>query len=464
MPQATQSHVSPDDIRLQFSQAMSDMYKLEVPLYGNLLELVNATNAQVLARRPELVEQLSDAEDLSRLSVERHGAIRLGAAAEMRMMRRMLAVMGMFPVGYYDLSVAGVPVHATAFRPISDRALAACPFRLFTSLLRHELIDDEQARTLASALLAKREIFTDRVKVLIGKFEDQGGLCSGDADEFIEQALHTFRWHTQSTATYDQYNLLNKQHRLVADIAAFKGPHINHLTPRTLDIDQVQRSMTAYGIEPKAFIEGPPKRRCAILLRQTSFKALEEAIAFADQNNMHGRHTARFGEIEQRGIALTRKGRELYDLLLTQARGSHAAAGGGSDSYVECLERAFREFPDDYAALRSQRLAHFRYRVLEEAQPLPGEFNTGWTADSLVAKGYVAFDPLVYEDFLPVSAAGIFQSNLGDVVHSDYRAPANQRAFEDALGATVHDECSLYADVEARSLEHCIERLSAMAR
>jgi uncharacterized glyoxalase superfamily metalloenzyme YdcJ len=48
-------------------------------------------------------------------------------------MRRLFAVMGMAPVGYYDLSVAGVPVHSTTFRPVTDAALAYNPFRVFTS-------------------------------------------------------------------------------------------------------------------------------------------------------------------------------------------------------------------------------------------------------------------------------------------------------------------------------------------
>lgn len=103
-------------------------------------------------------------------------------------------------------------------------------------------------------------------------------------------------------------------------MVAFKGPHINHLTPRTLDIDQVQALMPAHGITPKAVIEGPPRRECPILLRQTSFKALEEAVSFTDQPDSRGSHSARFGEIEQRGAALTPKGRALYDQLLNTAR------------------------------------------------------------------------------------------------------------------------------------------------
>nr|WP_198028169.1 DUF1338 family protein [Bradyrhizobium murdochi] len=36
------------------------------------------------------------------------------------------------------------------------------------------------------------------------------------------------------------------------------------------------------------------------------------------------------------------------------------------------------------------------------------------SVDELVATGHLRVDPIVYEDFLPVSAAGFFQSNLGD--------------------------------------------------
>ncbi len=77
-------------------------------------------------------------------------------------MRRAFAVMGMHPVGYYDLSVAGVPVHSTAFRPVDDAALNANPFRVFTSLLRLELIEDEALRAEAETILSTRQISPTR--------------------------------------------------------------------------------------------------------------------------------------------------------------------------------------------------------------------------------------------------------------------------------------------------------------
>lgn len=45
-----------DEIREQFSQAMSAMYQQEVPQYGTLLELVADVNLAVLENNPELHE------------------------------------------------------------------------------------------------------------------------------------------------------------------------------------------------------------------------------------------------------------------------------------------------------------------------------------------------------------------------------------------------------------------------
>ncbi len=248
--------LSADDIREDFSQAMSAMYQQEVPQYGTLLALVADVNLAVLENNARLHEQLANADELARLNVERHGAIRVGTAEELATLCRMFAIMGMQPVGYYDLSVAGVPVHSTAFRPVDDAALQRNPFRIFTSLLRLELIDDPALREKAAKILARRDIFTPRCRALMNLHDKQNGFNAEQAQEFVHEALETFRWHRHTTVDKETYEALNRQHRLIADVVCFPGCHINHLTPRTLDIDQVQSLMAEYGIEPKAVIEG----------------------------------------------------------------------------------------------------------------------------------------------------------------------------------------------------------------
>jgi len=456
-----QGFISPDEIRARFSRAMSDMYKSEVPLYGTLLDLVAETNKKVMEDAPEIEEQLRWTGEIRRLAMERHGAIRVGTAEELATIRRLFAVMGMQPVGYYDLGPAGVPVHSTAFRAVHESSLQASPFRVFTSLLRLELIDNPELRQLAASILAKRNIFTPRVKELLATFEAQGGLDEAHANEFVNEALETFRWYTQAMVTAAEYNRLHDQHRLIADIVAFRGPHINHLTPRTLDIDRIQAGMPRCGITSKAVVEGPPRRHCPILLRQTSFKALQEQVFFIGQDSAAGSHTARFGEIEQRGAALTPKGRALYDRLLSATRTELNAFPGehNAERYNDLLEKNFQEFPDSYEEMRQQGLAYFSYFVTETGIAARSNVIRPHTLDDLIKAGHVHFEPLVYEDFLPVSAAGIFQSNLGDNAQGSYEITANQADFHTALQAPVLNELELYAATQRRSILECAATL-----
>jgi uncharacterized glyoxalase superfamily metalloenzyme YdcJ len=397
--------VEPDALRARFAEAMSAMYRTEVPLYGTLLELVAAVNA-AQAEAPE-----------ERVAVERHGAIRLGTASELSGMRRLFAAMGMRPVGYYDLSPAGVPVHSTAFRPVTAEALARNPFRVFTSLLRLDLIEDPGLRAEADAILAARRIFADGVLALADRAAAEGGLPEPLAARFVADALHSFRWHDTAPVPAALYRRLRAAHPLVADVVCFRGPHINHLTPRTLDIDAVQTEMARRGMNPKTVIEGPPRRRVPILLRQTSFRALDERIRFTGGGGdaEDGTHTARFGEVEQRGVALTPKGRALYDRLLGEAQ---------ADNTPDALRTRFAAFPDDADTLQREGLAFFR--------------------------GGDPARPVTYEDFLPVSAAGIFRSNLGDDAKNSHAASPRRALFTEALGAEPLDEMALYrADAEA---------------
>ena len=251
-------------------------------------------------------------------------------------------------------------------------------------------------------------------------------------------------------------------HPLLADIVCFKGPHINHLTLHALDIDAVHAAMAANGMNPKTIIEGPPRRRCPILLRQTSFKAQPRACRLHRGRRparASGAHAARFGEIEQRGAALTAKGRALYDRLLAEAQAEVPLATDGANAvaFNAALTRRFAAFPDDDETLRGEKLAFFRYSPDASAKAVDPASRP--SLDDLLRSGALRAEPILYEDFLPVSAAGIFRSNLGDQRAEDLIERADQRAFETALGAPVVDELALYAEAETRSLASSIKAL-----
>lgn len=445
-------------IRKLFSAELSKMYRDEVPAYASLVSLVERVNTYSLSADTNANVK----EILPQLSFERHGAIRLGTAEELSLMRRVFAVMGMVPVGYYDLSVAGIPVHSTAFRPVNAEALSRNPFRVFTSLLRLDLIEDAVLSTQVEAILKQRKIFTPDALDLLEKAERDSGLTKDDANNFVMSVLETFRWRFKANVSYEMYEALNKTHRLIADTVSFKGPHINHLTPRTLNIDEVHRQMPQNGMPAKAVIEGPPPRVCPILLRQTSFKALDEGIEF--ECGQQGFHTARFGEVEQRGIALTPKGQKLYDRLLREAMDSVPlnVDGSNADEYAKNLALTFANFPDRWEDIYEQGLGYFEY-IYKELETVPADsISEKSDIDELIRAGLINYKPIIYQDFLPVSAAGIFKSNLGKPQLSLTTGESKKADFEAALGAEVLDQFEHYQAIQDASLQICLEALSGV--
>jgi uncharacterized glyoxalase superfamily metalloenzyme YdcJ len=457
-----------NEMRSRFCHALSAMYKSEVPLYGDLIDVVWEADAKAIQDSQTTgSSKIINPDDVlpSRHRVERHGAIRLGTAHELATVRRMFAVMGMYPVGYYDLSLAGFPMHATAFRPKTQEALDKNPFRVFTTVLRMELLT-EKTRALAQKALEQRNIFTPRLISLLDVAESQGYLTPEQCTEFIANGLETFRWHSKATVTLDEYDQLKAEHPLIADIVSFPSSHINHLTPRTIDIDLVQQLMLDHGMPAKERIEGPPKRTCPILLRQTSFKALEETVYFRNLSGSYvkGSHTARFGEVEQRGYALTREGRHLYDRILDRVNEDSMKGGLKGRDHDKLLEHHFKEFPDSLLQLHDSKLAYFSYQLtplgeqFAQEELLRGEFSL----QDLLGKGILNYEPLTYEDFLPLSAGGIFNSNLGSVSQSKdliMSADPDLDGFQRFLGTCVADEFHLYAEMQQASLETCRQKL-----
>ncbi|KAK3990799.1 hypothetical protein QBC44DRAFT_341655 [Cladorrhinum sp. PSN332] len=445
-----------DSLRTRFVQHLSDMYRTEVPLYGDLVDIVLTVDTSALASKSQGASDLPP-----RHQLERHGAIRLGTAQEMRLISRLFRIMGMHPVGYYDLQIVGFPLHGTAFRPISEQSLSANPFRVFTTVLRPSLITSPSVRKLAESILSNRQLFSPPLIELMGVAETTGLLTEGDVADFISEALKIFKWHSRSTVPLPTYQSLLKEHPMVADIVCFPSAHINHLTPRTLDIDAVQEEMVRLGLPAKECIEGPPAgRKCEILLRQTSFKALEERVSFAggDEEGVDGTHTARFGEVEQRGAAVTKKGRQLYDRLLVSAMGMKET---GRDM-TEALKETFVEYPDDWETLRKQGLVFFRYSVAKPGAVLSFESDKAHM-DDLIRAGVVECEPITYEDFLPLSAAGIFTSNLGDddrkLQETAGKGQDGRAELEAVLDQKIPCETDMYDKLQSASVKACEEAL-----
>ncbi|KAM0463396.1 hypothetical protein ACHAO4_000109 [Trichoderma viride] len=79
-----------------------------------------------------------------------------------------------------------------------------------------------------------------------------------------------------------------------------------------------------------------------------------------------------------------------------------------------------------------------------------------FTLEHLIQQGIIDITPITYEDFLPLSAAGIFRSNLGTQASSaSVDALSNEAGMEEALGAKLSSSDELYKTMEDESIRKC---------
>ncbi|RYF61416.1 MAG: VOC family protein [Comamonadaceae bacterium] len=447
--------ISQGQLRATFAFRLSEMYGREVPAYTTLVDVSREVNEHVLRGAGADAMQ---GDSIGRVTAERHGAIRVGTPRELEQVARIFAALGMHPVGFYDLRSAAsssVPVVSTAFRPIDEVELAHNPFRVFTSMLTSDdpRFFTPELRQRLENFLDRRQLFSPELLELAGRAERERELSQDDADRFLDLAVASFEL---STEPIDKgwYDTLEKVSAVAADIGGVRTTHINHLTPRVLDIDELYRRMTERGIQMIDAIQGPPKwSGPGVLLRQTSFRALAEprVLRNADGSLTEGDLRVRFGEVEARGIALTPAGRARYDELLAatdqvaHAHPDRAAAEVGRDIWEQ-------GFPSTEQELITQELAYFTYH---RSGQVTGQEGGATTISELLDQGAIVAKPITYEDFLPRSAAGIFQSNLnGEGTRDTLQQGTHYDAgwLAGALQREVHDPFDLYKEQQDASI------------
>lgn len=302
--------------------------------------------------------------------------------------------------------------------------------------------------------------------------------CMGETDEAVlrdRAVLSLTRLGERSDA--HAMRLLFR-HLTADDVAAF-----GRATPGAAQIAALVDSLVARlkapdmsmaGLRHSGFKDSTegPSEDTPVLLRQDAYKALTEPVVFTnpDGSTVDTVHTARFGEIEQRGYATTPAGRALYDECLAEAE---TAKQRDPDllkrdfaAYERKYAEAFARFPKNLEGLVAAGLVHARYEPTAAGVAAAGSIETT-DLPALVELGFVRYEGLRYEDFLPVSAAGIFASNLnqyGTQATAASRPVYTQQDLERILGRPIVDAAALYRGMEADSILQTYEALGLTDR
>jgi uncharacterized glyoxalase superfamily metalloenzyme YdcJ len=299
------------------------------------------------------------------------------------------------------------------------------------------------------------DLFTSAMKFCMGEmdeptFRSRAGLAFGRLLTLADADFMRLVFKHLSIAEIDGYVRTTPAPHAIAEL-------IDFVTARLKQPDLRLAAIGHAGF--KDFTEGP-SADTPVLLRQDAYRALTEPVAFrnADGSEVSSTHTARFGEIEQRFYAMTPEGRALYDACLAQADAAREKDPSLLKRDFEAYERLyaapFARFPKTLRGLIEKGLVHATYEPTSAGLAAAGTIQTADLTELLRA-GHVRVEGLRYEDFLPVSAAGIFASNLNQYGTKSTAAvrPTYTRAMlEEIMGKRIVDAVAIYHAMEARSI------------
>ena len=127
------------------------------------------------------------------------------------------------------------------------------------------------------------------------------------------------------------------------------------------------------------------------------------------------------------------------------------------EAYQQEYAASFAAFPKTLPELLEHKLVHGLFTVTPKGKAAKGaRINSLHEMQELVRLGYVEVEGLRYEDFLPVSAAGIFASNLGQY---GTKSTASQKrvytkeTLERIMERPIIESDALYSEMEAESIK-----------
>ena len=304
--------------------------------------------------------------------------------------------------------------------------------------------------------------------------------CLGEVDAaWFRARAETTLGRLVKEADHD-YMKLHFKHVPLEEIAAYKQGSVTpaevaafaaELTATFAHADYALSKLKHAGF--KDFTEGPSEDT-PVLLRQDAYKALTEPVQFSEDDGrvVEATHTARFGEIEERFYACTPAGRALYDACLAEADAARekdpSLPKRDMAAYEALYAKPFAPFAKNLDGLIRQGHVYARYLPTEKgiaAAKSGAALSTDLLA--LAKDGLVEYEGLRYEDFLPVSAAGIFASNLqqyGTKSTAAVKPTYSQALLEEILGKRIIDSTTVYAGVDAESRLETYGKLGLLAK
>ncbi|MBL0691946.1 MAG: DUF1338 family protein [SAR324 cluster bacterium] len=391
----------------QFVHRLIAVYEAKIPLFKKMGELVRAVNQQGLD------DKIITQKQLDLLNQIMHGAIRVASVDELKMFRKIFAVMSLYPHGYYDLR-NNILCHSTAFRDV--RGLY---FRMFNSVLDLERVDKKH-KAFVKKIISARRPFSSALIDVVEKFDKQGALTHPQAEVFLSELVALLSRPKKSVLTKAEYSQLGNIHVVLTQILASGKPCGNHLTYNTWDMFVVQKMMRKWGIEDNMTVTGGAKD-FRNLLHQHACLAPEIVMDFLTDDKkgyVSGKYAEEFIEIEARHTAVSRFGYATYTQCLINAKNKVSLlAKEDKDVYAKAyyaeLAKSFEIFPRDVKLQILHGLGYYKFKPSKKGLMTDIGVRQKMNMRELVVNDFFDWEPIPYKDFIAVSATEIFNANIG---------------------------------------------------
>lgn len=428
--------VEPDEMRSKYIEMLTDQFQEKFLDYGVLSDLVRDINNITLIQNTALYEQLIQQRERHFFSQVLCAHYVLNNAEDLEWLRRIFAIIGLFPVGFYQLGSPDFPLPSTLFRPLQHEAIRRQPFRILLSVRN---LTETQGISGMQPLerLASRTQLKGQFIEFIYKFEKYGMLNAVEAQHFLTalmqyvhpecQSLSPQAWMSETTQNLNP---------------ARQNAFIGQMTLPCLNMEKATQLTRDLGLDPLDHLEAPSQRNYPILSNKMS-------ILLKSPHSSESAHRCQF-QIEQRGLALTAKGLKLVQGIFKHLVVELAQKTRTISQQRRLINQAFKSLPDSDVTLYRQGLAYFRFCLNPDAMPVALGSYTKQDVPQLLRHQVIQLVPIMFED--------IVQPDL-----SQY-APAlleqHKKQFEAGLGCPVHDPMPYYALWQEESLQRCLKILN----
>lgn len=440
----TTTLVKPSWIRSEIVREILAMFASTMPIYEQMFAVAREINSR------------AGEDEAQRLGRIMHGAIRCASDEELRNITDLFAVMGNYPVNYYDLREK-VSVESTAFRPITQEEIEENGFRIFCSRLSLECVPAEH-RDYVQSIIGRRKLFSPELTELILKAKTNGGLDKEQAREFIAACVKLFTRPGEALISLAEFAKLQSINKVACQVLVSNSLAFNHLTPSVASVPAAHEEMQRRGIKTIPVWQGPVGKD--FILRQTSCLAPPVKLKFPNGDGTYeiAEYQETFVEFEERLQALTPKGRERFEALFDEGKDAlklKESDPGYAEHYYQVMREALSGFPADMRTLWDEGLAYFTFETTDK------QSGSCEDIDSLIANDAVKLLPQQYEDFFGPAATNIFNSNIGleDVSNVGVAKPDSQSTFEKAMGREVVNMYDYYQQIQDASRDQVLRQL-----